>query len=118
MNIAIVGGGASGFMAAITAAETFPEASITILEKSKTVLNKVRVSGGGRCNVTHRPHELRFFIKNYPRGEKLLRKLLHDFDAEATVQWFEKRGVTLKTEPDGRMFPVSDSSHTIIECLI
>lgn len=118
MNIAIVGGGASGFMAAITAAETFPEANITILEKSKTVLNKVRVSGGGRCNVTHRPHELRFFIKNYPRGEKLLRKLLHDFDAEATVQWFEKRGVTLKTEADGRMFPVSDSSHTIIECLI
>ncbi|GGM80609.1 carbon dioxide concentrating mechanism protein CcmK [Dyadobacter beijingensis] len=118
MTITIVGGGASGFMAAITAAETFPGARITILEKSKTVLNKVRISGGGRCNVTHRPHELRHFVKNYPRGEKLLRKLLTHFDAGATVEWFEKRGVKLKTEADGRMFPVSDSSHTIIECLI
>lgn len=118
MTITIVGGGASGFMAAITAAETFPGAQITILEKSKTVLNKVRISGGGRCNVTHRPHELRHFIKNYPRGEKLLRKLLTHFDADSTVEWFEKRGVKLKTEADGRMFPVSDSSHTIIECLI
>lgn len=118
MTITIVGGGASGFMAAITAAETFPDARITILEKSRTVLNKVRISGGGRCNVTHRPHELRHFIKNYPRGEKLLRKLLPHFDAEATVEWFEKRGVQLKTEADGRMFPTSDSSHTIIECLI
>ncbi|MEO6285012.1 MAG: NAD(P)/FAD-dependent oxidoreductase [Dyadobacter sp.] len=118
MQIAIVGGGASGFMAAITAAETFPEARITIFEKNKTVLNKVRISGGGRCNVTHNPSDLRFFIKNYPRGEKLLRKLLHQFDANSTVTWFEKRGVKLKTETDGRMFPVSDSSHTIIECLI
>jgi predicted Rossmann fold flavoprotein len=118
MRIAIVGGGASGFMAAITAAETFPGATITIFEKNKTVLNKVRISGGGRCNVTHNPSDLRFFIKNYPRGEKLLRKLLHQFDANSTVNWFEKRGVNLKTETDGRMFPVSDSSHTIIECLI
>ena len=118
MQIIIVGGGASGFMAAITAAETFSDASITILEKNKTVLNKVRISGGGRCNVTHKPSDLRFFIKNYPRGEKLLRKLLHNFDAQATVDWFEKRGVSLKTEVDGRMFPVSDSSHTIIECFL
>ena len=118
MQIIIIGGGASGFMAAITAAETFPDASILILEKNKTVLNKVRISGGGRCNVTHSPSDLRFFIKNYPRGEKLLRKIFHQFDAKATVEWFEKRGVTLKTETDGRMFPVSDSSHTIIECLL
>lgn len=118
MIITIVGGGASGFMAAITAAETFPEARIAILEKSRTVLNKVRISGGGRCNVTHRPHDLRQFVKNYPRGEKLLRKLMPQFDADATVAWFEKRGVKLKTEPDGRMFPVSDSSHTITECMI
>lgn len=118
MTITIVGGGASGFMAAITAAETFPDAQVTILEKSRTVLNKVRVSGGGRCNVTHRPHELRHFIKNYPRGEKLLRRLLTHFDANSTVEWFEKRGVKLKTEADGRMFPVSDSSHTITECLV
>ncbi|WP_221393357.1 NAD(P)/FAD-dependent oxidoreductase [Dyadobacter sp. NIV53] len=118
MRIVIIGGGASGFMAAITAAETFPDASIIILEKNKTVLNKVRISGGGRCNVTHKPSELRFFIKNYPRGEKLLRKLLHHFDSQATVNWFEKRGVSLKTEADGRMFPISDSSHTIIECML
>ena len=118
MQIVIVGGGASGFMAAITAAETFPQSNIIILEKNKTVLNKVRISGGGRCNVTHKPSDLRFFIKNYPRGEKLLRKLFHQFDAQATIDWFEKRGVILKTEADGRMFPVTDSSHTIIECLL
>jgi len=118
MQIIIIGGGASGFMAAIAAAETFPDHQIIILEKNKTVLNKVRISGGGRCNVTHKPSELRFFLKNYPRGEKLLRKLFHQFDAQATVDWFEKRGVTLKTEADGRMFPITDSSHTIIECLL
>lgn len=118
MQIVIVGGGASGFMAAITAAEQNPDAKIVILEKNKTVLNKVRVSGGGRCNVTHNPSDLRFFIKNYPRGEKLLRKLLHHFDAKSTVSWFENKGVKLKTEPDGRMFPVTDSSQTIIECMV
>jgi len=117
MQIVIIGGGASGFMAAITAGETYPDARITILEKNKTVLNKVRISGGGRCNVTHKPSDSRFFIKNYPRGEKFLKKLLTKFDAQATVDWFEKRGVKLKTEADGRMFPVTDSSHTIIECL-
>jgi predicted Rossmann fold flavoprotein len=117
MQIVIIGGGASGFMAAITAAETYPDARIIILEKNKTVLNKVRVSGGGRCNVTHKPSDMRFFIKNYPRGEKFLRKLLPCFDAQATVDWFEKHGVKLKTEADGRMFPVTDSSQTIIDCL-
>jgi predicted Rossmann fold flavoprotein len=118
MQIIIIGGGASGFMAAITAAETFPDARIQILEKNRTFLNKVRISGGGRCNVTHRPSDLRFFIKNYPRGEKLLRKLLTQFSAQDTVNWFSRRGVSLKTEDDGRMFPVTDSSHTIIECLM
>jgi predicted flavoprotein YhiN len=93
MTITIVGGGASGFMAAITAAETFPDAQITILEKSKTVLNKVRVSGGGRCNVTHRPHELRHFVKNYPRGEKLLRRLMTNFDADSTVNGLKKEAL-------------------------
>ncbi|HEV7378432.1 MAG TPA: NAD(P)/FAD-dependent oxidoreductase [Dyadobacter sp.] len=117
MHIVIIGGGASGFMAAITAAETFPGSDIQILEKNRTVLNKVRISGGGRCNVTHRPSDLRFFIKNYPRGEKLLRKLLGRFSAQDTVNWFKNKGVSLKTEDDGRMFPVTDSSHTIIECL-
>ena len=105
-------------MAAITAAETFPDSHIHILEKNKTVLNKVRISGGGRCNVTHQPSDLRFFIKNYPRGEKLLRKLLLRFGPKDTIEWFEKRGVSLKVEADGRMFPVTDSSHTIIECLL
>lgn len=118
MQIVIIGGGASGFMAAIIAAETYPDARIIILEKNKTVLNKVRVSGGGRCNVTHQPSDLRFFIKNYPRGEKFLRKLLSRFDAQDTVNWFENRGVRLKTEVDGRMFPVTDSSQTIIDCLL
>lgn len=118
MQIVIIGGGASGFMAAITAAESNPDANIIILEKNKTVLNKVRVSGGGRCNVTHQPLDLRFFIKNYPRGEKFLRKLLSRFDAQATVDWFESRGVKLKTEADGRMFPTTDSSQTIIDCLL
>lgn len=117
MQIVIIGGGASGFMAAITASQTFPGSGIQILEKNRTVLNKVRISGGGRCNVTHRPSDLRFFIKNYPRGEKLLRKLLSQFSAQDTVDWFESRGVNLKTEEDGRMFPTTDSSHTIIECL-
>ncbi len=117
MQIVIIGGGASGFMAAITAAETYPDATITILEKNKTVLNKVRVSGGGRCNVTHDPSDLRFFVKNYPRGEKFLRKLLDSFNAGSTVEWFAKRGVMLKTESDGRMFPITDSSQTVIECL-
>lgn len=118
MQIVIIGGGASGFMAAITAAETYPDARVIILEKNKTVLNKVRVSGGGRCNVTHKPSDTRFFIKNYPRGEKFLKKLLPSFDAQATVDWFEKRGVKLKTEADGRMFPVTDSSQTVIDCLL
>jgi predicted Rossmann fold flavoprotein len=118
MQIAIIGGGASGFMGAITAAETFPEARVIILEKNRTVLNKVRVSGGGRCNVTHQPLDLRFFVKNYPRGEKFLKKLLCHFDARDTIAWFEARGVRLKTEPDGRMFPETDSSQTIIDCLV
>ncbi len=116
-NIIVIGGGASGFMAAITAAETAPSARIVILERSKTVLNKVRISGGGRCNVTHTPYPSVPFAQNYPRGEKLLKKTLRQFDASATMEWFEKRGVALKTETDGRVFPVSDSSGSIIYCL-
>ncbi|PWJ58234.1 hypothetical protein CLV98_10492 [Dyadobacter jejuensis] len=117
MQIIIIGGGASGFMAAITAADFFPEASISIIEKNKTVLNKVRVSGGGRCNVTHTPADLKRFPKQYPRGERFLRKLFGQFDANDTIRWFENHGVSLKTEEDGRMFPVTDSSQTITECL-
>lgn len=117
MHIVVIGGGAAGFFGAITAAETFPQATVTILEKNRQVLGKVRVSGGGRCNVTHACFDNRQLVKHYPRGEKWLRPLLTQFDAGATVRWFESRGVPLKTEPDGRMFPTTDSSETIINCL-
>lgn len=118
LKIIVIGGGAAGFFGAITAAETFPDADITLLEKNKTVLNKVRISGGGRCNVTHDCFDNRKLIKHYPRGESFLRPLLKQFDAASTVRWFESRGVRLKTEADGRMFPVTDSSETIITCLL
>ncbi|AUD00652.1 BaiN/RdsA family NAD(P)/FAD-dependent oxidoreductase [Spirosoma pollinicola] len=117
LNIIVIGGGAAGFFGAITAAETFPEATVTILEKTRTVLNKVRISGGGRCNVTHACFDNRLLVKNYPRGEKPLRPLLSVFDATSTVAWFEKRGVKLKTEADGRMFPGTNTSATIMDCL-
>ncbi len=118
MDIVVIGGGAAGFFGAITAAETCPDARVTILEKNRTVLNKVRISGGGRCNVTHACFDNRKLVKHYPRGEKPLRPLLDQFDASATVRWFESRGVPLKTEADGRMFPQSNTSETIINCLL
>ncbi|RIV21267.1 NAD(P)/FAD-dependent oxidoreductase [Fibrisoma montanum] len=118
LNITVIGGGAAGFFGAITAAETFPEATVTILEKNRTVLNKVRISGGGRCNVTHACFDNRHLVKHYPRGERWLRPLLNQFDAAATVRWFESKGVPLKTEADGRMFPTTNSSETIIDCLL
>ncbi|WP_184173759.1 NAD(P)/FAD-dependent oxidoreductase [Rhabdobacter roseus] len=117
MQLVIIGGGAAGFMAAITAAEKYPAAEVLLLEKNRTVLNKVRVSGGGRCNVTHACFDNRRFVKQYPRGEALLKKLFAQFDAAATVEWFRQRGVLLSTEPDGRMFPTTNSSETIIDCL-
>jgi len=118
IDIAIIGGGAAGFFAAINAAEMNPDARIIILERGKEVLTKVRVSGGGRCNVTHAefvPNEL---VKNYPRGEKELKGPFHTFMTGDTIAWFEERGIELKIEEDGRMFPVSDSSETIINCFI
>ncbi|MGF7214591.1 hypothetical protein GGR92_000731 [Spirosoma lacussanchae] len=118
LRIIVIGGGAAGFFGAITAAETFPDASVTILEKNRTVLNKVRISGGGRCNVTHACFDNRQLIRYYPRGEKPLRTLLPVFDAAATVRWFESRGVSLKTEADGRMFPTTNTSETIVDCLL
>ncbi|GAB4019031.1 NAD(P)/FAD-dependent oxidoreductase [Spirosoma migulaei] len=118
LNIIVIGGGAAGFFGAITAAETFPNATVTILEKNRTVLNKVRISGGGRCNVTHACFDNRKLIKYYPRGEKPLRSLLSQFDAASTVDWFERRGVKLKTEADGRMFPATNTSETIVDCLL
>jgi len=118
LHIVVIGGGAAGFFGAITAAETFPAATVTIVEKNRQVLGKVRVSGGGRCNVTHACFDNRQLVKHYPRGERWLRPLLTQFDAQATVSWFESRGVPLKTEPDGRMFPTTNSSETIIDCLL
>lgn len=117
MNIAIIGGGAAGFFGAITAAESNPSCRVTIFERGKNVLEKVRISGGGRCNVTHACFDARELVKNYPRGHRELLGPFLQFGPEQTVQWFARRGVTLKTESDGRMFPVTDSSQTIVDCL-
>ena len=117
-DIIIVGGGAAGFFTAINIAENNPKLKIAILERGKEVLSKVRVSGGGRCNVTHAcfiPNDL---VKYYPRGEKELKGPFHQFCSGDTIEWFEKHGVALKIEDDGRMFPTSDSSQTIIDCFL
>ncbi|MCC7465552.1 MAG: NAD(P)/FAD-dependent oxidoreductase [Saprospiraceae bacterium] len=117
MNIAIIGGGAAGFFAAITAAESNPECKVVIFERGKNVLEKVRISGGGRCNVTHACFDARELVKNYPRGSRELLGPFLQFGPEQTVEWYARRGVNLKTESDGRMFPVTDSSQTIVDCL-
>jgi predicted Rossmann fold flavoprotein len=114
-KIIVVGGGAAGFFAAITAAEN--GADVTVLEKTSRFLDKVRISGGGRCNVTHACFEPREFSSRYPRGGRALLSPFQIFSARDTVAWFESRGVKLKTEADGRMFPVTDSSQTIVNCL-
>ncbi|HUS35578.1 MAG TPA: NAD(P)/FAD-dependent oxidoreductase [Verrucomicrobiae bacterium] len=113
-----VGGGAAGFFAAITLAGEATGAEAVVLEKGPQFLQKVRISGGGRCNVTHGLFEPRDFARRYPRGERELIGLLQRFQARDTVAWFEARGVKLKVEHDGRMFPVTDSSQTIIDCLL
>lgn len=117
-DIIIVGGGAAGFFTAISIAEKNPKLKIVILERGKTVLEKVRISGGGRCNVTHACFEPNELVKFYPRGEKELRGPFNQFCTGDTVDWFEKHNVELKIEADGRMFPVSNSSQTIIDCFI
>ena len=117
-HILIIGGGASGFFAAINSAINFPEAKITILEKSTKLLSKVKVSGGGRCNVTHACFENQELIKNYPRGQKELQQVFSQFTTSDAVTWFAQRGIKLKTEPDGRMFPESNSSESIINCFL
>ena len=115
-DILIVGGGAAGFFTAINIVEKNPSLKLAILERGSEVLNKVRISGGGRCNVTHACFEPNELVKFYPRGEKELRGPFHQFCSGDTVEWFEKHGVELKIEADGRMFPVSNSSQTIIDC--
>ena len=117
-KIAIVGGGAAGFFAAISCAEANPANEVAIYERGPEFLTKVRISGGGRCNVTHACFEPRAMSERYPRGERALISPLHRFSAGDTVAWFERRGVRLKTEEDGRMFPVTDSSGTVIDCLL
>ena len=115
-DILIVGGGAAGFFTAINTVEKNPSLKVAILERGSEVLNKVRISGGGRCNVTHACFEPNELVKFYPRGEKELRGPFHQFCSGDTVEWFEKQGVEFKIEADGRMFPVSNSSQTIIDC--
>ena len=117
-DILIVGGGAAGFFSAINIVERNPKLKVAILERGKEVLSKVRVSGGGRCNVTHACFEPNELVKFYPRGEKELRGPFHQFCSGDTIEWFEKHGVELKIEDDGRMFPVSNSSQTIIDCFL
>jgi predicted Rossmann fold flavoprotein len=117
-RIVIVGGGAAGFFAAIACAEMRRDAEILILEKTSQFLSKVKISGGGRCNVTHADFDAREFSKRFPRGERALISAFGKFQATDTVAWFENRGVKLKIESDGRMFPITDSSQTIIDCLM
>jgi predicted Rossmann fold flavoprotein len=117
-DLVVIGGGAAGFFGAIQAAERKPGLRVLILEKTTKLLTKVKVSGGGRCNVTHynfNPFEL---ARHYPRGEKALKSLFKSFQAEDIVKWFESKGVALKAEEDGRMFPITDDSQTIIDCLM
>jgi len=117
-RVVVAGGGAAGFFAAITCAQAAPDVEVTVLEKGPQFLSKVRISGGGRCNVTHACFQAREFAAHYPRGEQALIGPFNSFQARDTVKWFESRGVELKTEKDGRMFPTTDSSQTIIGCLL
>jgi predicted Rossmann fold flavoprotein len=117
-DLIIIGGGAAGFFCAINAAEMNPAAKILILEKSSRVLSKVKVSGGGRCNVTHNCFNPFILADHYPRGSKALKQLFKIFQANDMVNWLEKKGVSIKAEDDGRMFPTSDDSQTIIDCFL
>ncbi len=117
-KIVVIGGGAAGFFGAIACAEAHPEAQVTLLEAARSPLAKVRISGGGRCNVTHACFEPSLLVQHYPRGGKALRGAFSRFQAKDTVEWFEQHGVTLKTEADGRMFPTTDDATTIVNCLM
>ncbi len=117
-KLIVIGGGAAGFFCAINAARMNPQLKVLLLEKSGKLLSKVKVSGGGRCNVTHACFDILEMSKKYPRGEKFMKKAFHQFFTTDTIQWFKERSVTLKEEKDGRMFPVTDSSQTIVDCLL
>jgi predicted Rossmann fold flavoprotein len=118
LNVIIIGGGAAGFFGAIACAEANPKLQVTLLEAARQPLAKVRISGGGRCNVTHHCFDPARLVEHYPRGGKALRGAFTRFQPQDTVQWYNSRGVSLKTEADGRMFPTTDNSETIINCLM
>ncbi len=117
-KLVVVGGGAAGFFCAVNAAKLYPGIQVIIIERSAKLLSKVKISGGGRCNVTHQCDSIAEMIKKYPRGANFLKKAFHHFFTVDTINWFEERGVKLKTEADGRMFPESNDSQTIIDCLL
>ncbi|MBD2203291.1 NAD(P)/FAD-dependent oxidoreductase [Calothrix sp. FACHB-1219] len=118
LKIVVIGGGAAGFFGAIACAQVNPHAQVTLIEASRQPLAKVRISGGGRCNVTHACFEAQRLVQNYPRGGKALLGAFTRFQAQDTIAWFAAQGVQLKTEADGRMFPITDSSETIVDCLM
>lgn len=117
-KLVVIGGGAAGFFCAINAARLHPGLKVTLIEKTNKLLSKVKVSGGGRCNVTHDCNSIAEMIKRYPRGASFLKKAFHDFFTNDTIEWFNERGIDLKTEEDGRMFPQSNTSQTIIDCFL
>jgi predicted Rossmann fold flavoprotein len=117
-TLVVAGGGAAGFFCAITAARLNPGLKVMLVEKTGKLLSKVKVSGGGRCNVTHACFSIPEMAKSYPRGSQFVKKAFHQFFTADTIRWFEERGVPLKTESDGRMFPESNSSQTVLDCLL
>ena len=117
-QIAIVGGGAAGFFSALSVKEHHPNHKVFLFEKTSKLLSKVKISGGGRCNITHYSEDINSLCDAYPRGGKKLKSIFYQFSNIDTQNWFENRGVPLKTEYDGRMFPVSDQSESVIKCLI
>ena len=117
-NAVIIGGGAAGFFCAIRLAELHPDWNIQIIEKSSKVLSKVKVSGGGRCNVTHACPDIENLLQKYPRGSRFLKKAFYQFATKNTIDWFAANGVQLHTEKDGRMFPTTNNSETIIQCFL
>lgn len=117
-KLVVIGGGAAGFFCAVNAARLNPALQVILVEKSSKLLSKVKISGGGRCNVTHACFDIVDMSRRYPRGSNFVKKTFHQFFTTDTIQWFEERGVALKAEEDGRMFPVTDSSQSIIDCLL
>ncbi len=118
MRVVVIGGGASGFFTAINLASLHPQHEVILLEKTSKLLSKVKISGGGRCNVTHHCDSKQALLEAYPRGKKFLRQVFHKFSTQDTIDWFQARNVTLKVEADGRMFPTDDRSQTIIDCFL